>query len=133
MGSTAVVHLPAKPIIDIVLGVEGEKLGDAVAALESLGYQPHTDKERGDRIFLWLGEGEVSRYHLNVTPVGSDTWRSLLRLRDLLRADLRARKCYEAAKRALASQHGNDRSAYLAAKSRVIGELLGEGSALAGP
>ena len=97
VGSTAIATHPAKPIIDILVGVERErKLDDAVAVPDSLGYRAHSEKDRGDRIFLWLGEGDVSRYHVNVTHVGSDTWRSVLRLRDLLRSDLRARARYEA-------------------------------------
>ena len=125
VGSTAMPDLPAKPIIDILVGVAREQPDEDVAVLDSLGYRPHSEKDRGDRIFLWLGEGDVSRYHVNVTHVGSDTWRSLLRLRELLRSDLRARARYEAEKRALATQHRNDRLAYLAAKSHVIRELLG--------
>ena len=89
VGSTAVVNLPAKPIVDFLVGVATDDVTATVAGLTSLGYQTHTEKERGDRIFLWLGEGDVSRYHINVTQLGSDTWGSLLRFRDLLWSDTR--------------------------------------------
>ena len=124
VGSTAVRDLPAKPIIDVLVGVEKEKLAGAVSAVATLGYRAHTQKDRGDRIFLWLGEGDISRYHVNLTPIGSDTWRSLLDLRDLLRSDPRAREQYATAKSALAARHASDRAAYLEAKSAVVAELL---------
>jgi GrpB-like predicted nucleotidyltransferase (UPF0157 family) len=125
VGSTAVANLPSKPIIDILVGVGSDRRIETVERLKALGYQPHTEKDRGDRIFLWLGEGDVSRFHINVTHVGSETWRSLLRFRDVLRSDTCLRERCATEKRALADRHGNDRMAYLDAKSRLVAELLG--------
>ena len=86
IGSTAVPGLPAKPIIDMVAGVE-----DPAACIQPLlehGYERAEWGDFGERLFLRRrsADGTVT-HHLSLTTVGSSYWDDHLAFRDALRAN----------------------------------------------
>jgi GrpB-like predicted nucleotidyltransferase (UPF0157 family) len=94
IGSTAVVGLGAKPIIDIMVGVSC--LSDAQSCmqpLESLGYkyQPEHEVTLPERRFFGKGEPpKEQHYHLHMVEKGGEFWRRHLVFRDHLRNSSRS-------------------------------------------
>lgn len=137
IGSTSVPGLAAKPIIDIMAGVES--LDDAralVGPLAALGFEYVPKSDFPGRRFFRRGLRGAGTHHLHVVELGGREWRRHLLLRDYLRAHPETAARYERLKRALAATHGPDRGAYTAAKTpfidsvveRALAEQEGQGS-----
>ena len=120
VGSTAVPGLDAKPIIDILVGVddlEGSRACfDPLAGLDYL-YAPYLEEE-----MHWFCKPHPSRrtHHLHLVPAGLRRFADELAFRDRLRADPDAAARYAALKRELASRLGDDREGYTEAKGDFI-------------
>jgi GrpB-like predicted nucleotidyltransferase (UPF0157 family) len=88
-GSTAVIGLRAKPIIDILLGVA--PLEDWIkcrAPLESLGYDYAQNAGVPGHFVFGRGRDRTERTHLvHVVEFNCQSWRSNLAFRNALRAD----------------------------------------------
>lgn len=124
VGSTAVPGLDAKPIIDILVGVEGlEASWACFEPLAALGYlyAPY----RADEMH-WFCKPHPSRrtHHLHLVPTDSRRFRDELAFRDRLRASPEVAEEYAALKRDLAERFANDREAYTDAKAGFIRRVL---------
>lgn len=123
VGSTAVPNLPAKPILDILVGVRDfEEARVCVAAMEALGYTYRG--EHGIPRRHYFVKGEPRTHHLHMVEVRSETWRSTLRFRDLLRRRPDLARDYARAKERLATLHPRDRQSYQREKDKVIDAIL---------
>ena len=122
IGSTAVPGLPAKPIIDMVAGVE-----DPAACISPLlehGYERAEWGDFGERLFLRRrsADGSVT-HHLSLTTVGSSYWDDHLAFRDALRASPELCERYATLKRDQAAAH-EDIDAYTRAKTALVRDAL---------
>jgi GrpB-like predicted nucleotidyltransferase (UPF0157 family) len=124
VGSTAVPGLDAKPIVDILIGVED--LESSRGCFDSLGelgylYAPYRVEE-----MHWLCKPHPSRrtHHLHLVPAGSARFRDELAFRDRLRADPQLAARYAELKRRLAIRFEDDREAYTEAKGDFIASAL---------
>ncbi len=120
VGSTAVPGLEAKPIVDILVGVESLEASRACfEPLEELEYlyAPYLPSE-----MHWFCKPHPSRrtHHLHLVPIASPRYRDELAFRDLLRAKRDLAERYVALKRQLADRFEQDREAYTEAKSAFI-------------
>jgi GrpB-like predicted nucleotidyltransferase (UPF0157 family) len=125
IGSTSVPDLPAKPIVDLMLGLED--FWDAtrwLSGMEGLGYRHFPDVSTEWRLFM--GHGDPRMHHLHIVAFDAPEWRRLLSFRDRLRADAELRQAYAAEKQRLCTLHEYDRAAYTAAKAPFIQGVLGE-------
>ncbi len=123
VGSTAVVGLAAKPIIDLMVAVRSlEEVEDVRARLEPLGHQFRDHPEAMDRRFF--RKGQPRAYHLHLVEQGSETLRQHLIFRDVLRADPALCAAYAQLKTELADRYAEDRPAYTAGKESFIQEVL---------
>jgi GrpB-like predicted nucleotidyltransferase (UPF0157 family) len=88
-GSTAVVGLRAKPIVDILLGVAPlEDWLKCKAPLESLGYDYAENAGVPGHYIFGRGRDRNERTHLvHVVEFDGKSWRSTLAFRDALRSD----------------------------------------------
>ena len=121
VGGTAVPGLPAKPVIDLMVGVEDiERAGPAVAGLINLGYEyvPELESQLPDRRYFRRGAPET--HHVHMVPVSSDYWADHLLFRDYLRGHPQAAEEYGELKRGLADRFRLDRDAYRAGKVPFI-------------
>lgn len=124
VGSTAVRHLVAKPIIDVLVGVDSLEAGracfDPLARLGYL-YAPYRSEE-----MHWFCKPHPGRrtHHLHLIPTGSARFGDELAFRDLLRADPDIRENYAALKLRLAERFAGDREAYTDAKADFIRSAL---------
>lgn len=125
VGSTAVPGLSAKPIIDIMVGVENLNDGlKYVEALEEHGYEFRGDAGIPGRLFFAKGSPEFRTHHLHMVQYHSEFWVNHLLFRDYLITYGDAAKEYERIKTELASQYESDRTAYTDGKSGFIQSIL---------
>jgi GrpB-like predicted nucleotidyltransferase (UPF0157 family) len=119
IGSTAVVGLIAKPIVDIDVSVaDVENEAAYLPALEGAGYRLRV-REPGHRM-LRTPELDV---HVHVCSAQSDWERRHLLFRDWRCRDADDRERYGAAKRELALRDWPDVNAYADAKSEIVEEI----------
>jgi GrpB-like predicted nucleotidyltransferase (UPF0157 family) len=125
IGSTAVPGLIAKPIIDIMVGVDRyppEPSG--VDAVSSLGYECLGEAGVPGRIYCRRRGRD--NFNLHLLEFAGSMWQNNIRLREYLAACPEAKNRYSAVK-LQAVQNGATRLlAYSAAKSGIVEELLRE-------
>ena len=126
-GSTAIPHMPAKPVIDIPVGVRSvaEARAVAIAPMQALGYAFWEDNPSKDRLFFVRGLPPAPRrtHHVHVGQLDGDMWQRLP-FRDYLRAHPDEAVLYANLKRDLAARHVSDREAYTAAESEFVDAIL---------
>lgn len=124
-GSTSIPGIPAKPILDILVGIpEPLDVASVRAALATLGYEHATwAGVPGHEVF---GKGHPRTHLVHVVPLHGAAWARMLHFRDALRADGSLAAEYSALKRQLADRYPNDRSAYTDAKAALVERVLAE-------
>lgn len=123
IGSTAILGMNAKPIIDIDVAVKSLKvLNDLIGPLKKLGYRYRVG-EPGERLFV-KGPNEKITHHLHVIELGSDLWNNDLLFRDFIRKNKKEARQYSELKKELASQFFNDRESYSDGKEDLIKAIL---------
>ncbi|WP_022963755.1 GrpB family protein [Halopseudomonas pelagia] len=127
IGSTAVPGLLAKPIIDIMIGVDSMARADKL--MEPLCQAKYAtsmefNASLTDRRWLMRWADGRRTHHLHLMLYGSQEWEWRLAFRNLLCADTRLAQAYEANKQLWATEFRSDREAYTAAKSDFIGKAL---------
>ena len=122
IGSTSVPGLAAKPVVDIVVGIEDPDDEPAyLPDLEAAGYDLRVREPHHRRLRTGDPDEPVN---LHCYPPGHAEVRKYLVFRDRLRADAADRQLYEAAKRALADREWPDMNYYAEAKSPTIQAVL---------
>ncbi len=90
VGSTAVVGLGGKGIIDIAIAVDRGDWKSAKGQLQSLGYDFRATGSTDDRWFFRMDlpdpEEGMRRYHVHLTYPESADWKGLIGFRDYLRS-----------------------------------------------
>lgn len=127
IGSTAVPGLAAKPVIDILAGVESMAVAEALAEpLCRNGYTTSAEFNRSladRRWFMRWAEGRRT-HHLHVVVHGAEPWHQRLRFRDELRRRPELAERYAALKAGWAAEHRLDREAYTDAKAGFVRSVL---------
>ncbi|MES2950375.1 MAG: GrpB family protein [Pseudomonadota bacterium] len=128
-GSTAIPGMPAKPIIDLLGGVESMAVADAlVPPLLRSGYTTSAEFNATltDRRWLMRWADGRRTHHLHLVVMGSAEWQRRLHFRDALRADANLAERYAQLKSGLAAQHRTDREAYTQAKTEFVLSVVGD-------
>ena len=130
VGSTAVPGLGAKPIIDIMLGVDNRsQIEKRIPTFEKIGYLYVPEIETmmpEDRFFYRQDTSGLVSHHLHSVELSSNFWRDHLLFRDYLRTHPEVAEQYFQLKRKLAEQFRDDRAAYTESKSEFIAAVLAE-------
>lgn len=127
VGSSAVLGLLAKPILDLAVGSADDRdLAVVKNRLETAGwiYRGDAGDDDGGHVFVLEGRPWHRVAHIHVVRHGGAPWRNYVRCRDLLRRSSEARDQYEAVKLELFTIHGSDRKAYTADKAAIVNSLL---------
>lgn len=128
IGSTSVVGLCAKPVIDVLLGAPSlDLIVDRAKALDALGYRYRPAYEINlpqRRYFVRAATAELPRVHLHAVVQGALLWQNHLAFRDALRRDADLVHDYARLKRELALLHAEDKAAYTEAKAPFIAAVL---------
>ncbi|MFO0704811.1 MAG: GrpB family protein [Candidatus Andersenbacteria bacterium] len=131
VGSTAIPGMPAKPIIDIDVGVRSMR--DIVAMrkkFKALGYQHRpfvpgvTKGELKKQELFVVGSGAKRTHHIHIAIFGSNYWNNNILFRDYLRAHPARAKKYAALKCQLVKKFANDRNRYTKAKEKFISATI---------
>jgi GrpB-like predicted nucleotidyltransferase (UPF0157 family)/RimJ/RimL family protein N-acetyltransferase len=130
VGSTAVPGLPAKPVIDVLVGLREYPLQPAqIGLLEGLGYVYRGELGIPGRQYF---RNPPDTRHVHAVLHGSELWRRHVAFRDWLRAHPDDAASYATLKRRLAAEHRDDRARYTEGKASFIEELL-QRAAVPGP
>lgn len=129
IGSTAVPGLQAKPVIDILAGVQSMAVADAlVKRLCCSGYTTSAEFNATLPLRRWLmrwADGHRT-HHLHLVIHGGREWLEHLQFRDKLRSNPQLAHRYSEFKSHLAAKHRTDREAYTNAKSEFVRSVAGD-------
>jgi GrpB-like predicted nucleotidyltransferase (UPF0157 family) len=127
IGSTAVPGLQAKPVIDILAGVESMAFADKMVNAICLAGYTTSDAFNatlsGRRWFMRSKDG-TRTHHLHVVVHGESEWLEHLCFRDALRSDVILAARYVELKSELVAHYKSDRDAYTDAKTLFVQSVL---------
>jgi GrpB-like predicted nucleotidyltransferase (UPF0157 family) len=123
IGSTAVVGLGAKPVIDILLGVDAlsvveARIPDLIA--RDYEYIRRYEAEFPERRLFAKPQQRPRHVHLHAVECSTAFWERQLLFRDFLRHRPEVAAEYAVLKTRLAAQFGGDRDGYARAKTPFI-------------
>lgn len=130
VGSTSIVRIKAKPIIDIVVAVRSfEDVTPLVPVLEANGFL-RRHWETADQLLFACGDysrpAGIQTHFIHVVKTASPEWRDYINFRDYLNAKPAVAKEYETLKVELAGKYKNGpgRKKYLEGKRSFILQTL---------
>ena len=128
IGSTSIKGIYAKPIIDIVVGVESfDKIFRHNDILSANGIVYRRQDHPGQHLYI-CGDlkNNIHTHYIHVVIWGEKAWNDYINMRDYLNAHPEKAIEYSELKKALADKLPNDRVAYTNAKSCFIEKTLKE-------
>lgn len=124
VGSTAIPGLSAKPIVDILVGVESlTKSRPCIKILEKINYVYYPYKEEYEHWFC-KPSPQHREFHLHLMPADSPEFKAKIAFRDYLIAYPEEKQRYEDLKLGLVKRFENDREAYTQAKTDFVKEIV---------
>ncbi|WP_348624913.1 GrpB family protein [Paenibacillus peoriae] len=126
IGSTSVPDLGAKPIIDIMVGVEelASLQSEHRERLQGFQYEYVHKPDFPERAFFRRGEWGAGTHHLHIYKYKDEHWENHLLFRDYLKAHPDSLRAYDTLKKDLAYQFKYDRAAYTEAKGPFIRQVV---------
>lgn len=124
IGSTSIIDISAKPIIDIVVGVSDfDEILSQNSILEENGFifrgQDHP------RQYLYIcGSSDIRTHHIHAVIYNSEEWNNYVNVRDYLNCHKEDAQTYSKLKESLANRYSEDRETYTASKSKLISEII---------
>ncbi|MDP4550117.1 GrpB family protein [Alkalihalobacillus macyae] len=128
-GSTAIKGIEAKPIIDILVGVESLKDVEKFnkEKLKEAGYY-HLSRVQidGKEVFAKFTDLEnLTKTHiLHVVEYGDSWWKEHISFRDYLNTNESVAKEYESLKKYLVEKYSNDERSYTDEKKQFVDDIL---------
>jgi GrpB-like predicted nucleotidyltransferase (UPF0157 family) len=123
VGSTAIPGVPAKPVLDILVGVEDfDEASVCVRPLERIGYRYRY--EHGIPRRHYFVKGDPRTHHLHMVERDSHHWTMTVTFKEFLKRDSKSACAYADAKRSLAARYSRDRKSYQCEKDKVVERLL---------
>lgn len=121
IGSTSVPGLPAKDVVDILIGVPAREIQKLAGILQRNGYDLEGDYPE----HCWLSQPSRKERTsiVHIVELGSRRWHRRIQFRDLLRQNPEAREKYLAVKRK-AAESSDNWDEYTQSKTAVVNELL---------
>jgi len=126
IGSTSIPGIPAKPIIDISIGIKTMKNSkDFIKIFEDIGYEYRPDFGGPTIQLLFVKGPEEKRTHyIHLMKYNGSIWINDLAFRDYLRKNKDRAEQYANLKKKLAANFANDRTKYTASKANFILETV---------
>lgn len=124
IGSTAVKHICAKPIIDIAVGVNDlSEILEYNVILEENGFIFRGSDVPGQYLYV-CGENDFRTHHIHVVVYNSEDWNNYINMTDYLNCHEQDAKAYSELKESLAKKYPEDRIKYTESKSEFITAIL---------
>ena len=128
IGSTAILSIHAKPIIDIAVGVRN--LSDIIPYVETLKNKQYIfrGEDVPNQILFVKGdfERDIRTHHIHVVKWNGIEWNNYINFRDYLNTFPEKAKECDMCKLNLAKQFPQNRSSYTKGKQKLVSELLEE-------
>ncbi|MCK0472477.1 GrpB family protein [Halalkalibacter sp. APA_J-10(15)] len=125
IGSTSIKGLEAKPIIDIIIGIQDlDEVSNYVPPLSEIEYEYVPKPMFKDRRFFRKGLWGQGTCHLHICEFNSSEWIEKLLFRDYLRLHPQVAKEYASLKKELASKYQFDRPTYTKKKEPFIKTII---------
>ena len=125
IGSTAIPGMPAKPIVDIAVGIKDPReLQPTIDRLQAIGYVFKGEMGIPGRQFFTLGS-PIS-YHLHLVLLDGPIWSEHMLFRQKLTTDAQLASQYVAIKKELAAKYPSNRKAYTIGKANFIESALAD-------
>ncbi len=126
IGSTSIIGIPAKPILDIAIGIKSvEVIPKCIIRLEKIGYEFRGDSgAEGGFLFVKCSEPDVRTHHIHIVEISDVQWSNYLNFRDHLNAYPESANAYSILKQELAKKYPNDRKAYTNGKYDFIAHVF---------
>ena len=127
IGSTAVVGLGGKGILDVGIGVALHDRSSAREQLSRAGYEYRAKASTASRDFFradYCDGRDVTRVHIHLLVRSETEWTQLLRFRDYLRCHPTRMQEYADTKASAAREAYGDGSKYIALKDAVLQKVL---------
>jgi len=129
IGSTAIVGMPAKPIIDLMASVEHLDVAPGlVGNLAALGYEwhPRDREDVPDRYYFVRRspDGLATTHHFSLAEARSGWWQQQLLFRDCLRASPQLCAAYALLKQGLVRRYARDPGKFSPAKGGFVRAVL---------
>jgi GrpB-like predicted nucleotidyltransferase (UPF0157 family) len=126
IGSTAVPGLAAKPLIDIMIGINS--LNDITEihkeGLSSIGYEFVDHPNFPERRFFRKGQWRAGTHHLHIYQHMAENWNTNLLFRNYLINHPEVMREYGKLKKDLKEKYTNDRVGYTNAKAPFIQSII---------
>jgi GrpB-like predicted nucleotidyltransferase (UPF0157 family) len=123
IGSTAIPHVSAKPIIDVLVEVQDiEKVDCFNEAMINRGYQPRGEFGIPGRRYFIKGCDATRTHHLHIFQTGHPSIERHLNFRDYMIAHPEEAQAYSHLKEELAQRFPDDIESYMAGKDGLIKE-----------
>ena len=129
IGSTAVAGLAAKPVIDLMVGLEDFSIADnLVPKIEALAYEYIKKYEAvmPFRRFFTKEQAGIRTHQIHLVGIGSEFWERLILFRDYLRQHPGVAAKYATLKKELAGREWADANEYADAKTEFIRKIENE-------
>ena len=127
VGSTAIVGLGGKVIIDILVGIPKNKIEKVREKLEKAGYLFSKKASTPDRLFLkkdYFHKGGKKRIHIHLTILNSEEWKDIILFRDYLKKHPELIEKYAKIKKSAAKKARGKGKIYRKQKEKFIKTIL---------
>lgn len=133
IGSTAISHIKAKPIIDIVVGVKTfENLNDVLQHLDnSKIYTKSHNRFSSDLLYVIQTDDNIRTHQIHITLYNGTQWHNYIDFRDYMNAFPEKAKEYEKLKINLANTCNNIQTDYTDGKQEFMKKILLEAKSFA--
>ncbi len=130
IGSTAVPGLGAKPIIDIMVGIESlSDIDKCITLLKGIGYSLEVKKAEDDSERKALVKSiDGTKVQLYLVEMNTESWKRNILLREYLRGHPETAKEYNKLKVELAKKYKDDQIAYSEGKAKFIKKVESKAS-----
>lgn len=122
IGSTSVAGLPAKPIIDIMVGIQQKDTEVVRRGLRSLGYDDLGEAGVSGR--LYFRKRVPDAFNVHVVHQDGPIWKSNIALREYLRQNSEAARQYAEVKRSAIESGATMLLSYSEYKREIVAELI---------
>jgi GrpB-like predicted nucleotidyltransferase (UPF0157 family) len=129
IGSTAIKTIKAKPIIDIVVGINDFNLLENIMhELNNNGiiHRPKNDMDEYKMFVIGDFENDTRTHHIHVVKYNNAEWNNQLNFRDYLNNNYKEAKKYEKLKISLMEENKDNREAYTKSKEEYILKVFEE-------
>lgn len=126
IGSTAILTIKAKPIIDIAVGVtDFDKVMLHNEQLQKKGiFYSGSDVECQLLYVMGDMENDTRTHHIHIVKWNGTEWKNYIHFRDYLNANENMALMYQNLKEELESKYADDRAAYTRGKKDMIDNIL---------